>query len=331
MYNSAMKTLDFYGDHYTIGKQIGSHFKDILHAKASEYERYMEKEYIAAYTDRELDILRRDMPDIYDELRGRSEGAGLPAEMITLMSSCEILRKENGCTTVMVKLGDGSVLFSHNEDEDDFTKDNSAVIVYHLDDIDVYSYTNAWKLPGSADGWNSKGMVFTSNFLFYDEADLNRVSRYLAAGAVYSAGSMEEAVEIIRNMKTASPFSINIFDTNAKKAVNIERDADTCFITEIEGRYSRSNHFLNREGNSSVSSDYRLMRTRELLAQKEINSLKDITDILDDIGTDHDHTVHIPGSIETHGMTVINLACDSEEKVITIRSFLDDTVTKFRI
>ncbi|MCR5794414.1 MAG: C45 family peptidase [Solobacterium sp.] len=326
-----MKILEFYGNEYTIGQQIGSHFKDILQAQASVYEKYLEKEYIAAYITGELDILRRDMPGIYDELMGRGEGSGVRPELITLMTSCEVTAKENGCTTVIVRKEDGTVLFSHNEDEDDFTKENSAVIVYHYDDIDVYAYTNAWKLPGSADGWNSRGMVFTSNYLFYDDPDPDRVSRYIAAGAVYRAGSVDEAADMVRNMKTASPFSINIFDTNEKKAVNIERDLDTCYITQIEGKYSRSNHFLMREAKSSVSSDYRLARTRELLMQKEIRALKDITDILDDTGEDEDHTVHIPGIIETHGRTVINLAVDSNDRVVTIRNFLDDTTAQFRL
>ena len=326
-----MRKLEFYGNEYTIGKQIGRHFKDILQARASVYEKYLEKEYIAAYINRELDILQRDMPGIYDELKGRSEGSGVSPELVTLMTSNEILAKEDGCTTVIVRKEDGTVLFSHNEDEDDFTKENSAVIVYHYDDLDVYAYTNAWKLPGSADGWNSAGMVFTSNYLFYDEPDLSSVSRYIAAGAVYRTRSLDEAVGMIRDMRTASPFSINIFDTNAGKAVNIERDLDTCCITHIEGKYSHSNHFLMREAKSSVSSDYRLSRTRELLMQKEIRTLKDITDILDDTGEDEDHTVHIPATIETHGRTVINLAVDSNERVVTIRNFLDDTTAQFKL
>lgn len=326
-----MKVLDFYGNDHMIGKQIGSHYKDILREHASEMEKYLGKDYVANYVARELEILQRSVPAVYEELRGRSEGSGVDLELITLMTSNEIMRKEDGCTTIMVRKEDGTVLFSHNEDEDDFTSENSAVIAYHYGDLDVYAYTNAWKLPGSADGWNSAGMVFTSNFLFYDEADLNRVSRYIASRAIYQSRSLEEAVSVVSGLKTASPFSVNIFDTSADKAVNIEKDLNTCYITEIDGKFSRSNHFINKEAKSSASSDFRLNKTRELLQQNEIHCLKDITDILDYTGEDKDHTVHIPGSGERQNRTVINLACDSEEKVITIRNFLDDTVSQFHI
>jgi hypothetical protein len=171
----------------------------------------------------------------------------------------------------------------------------------------------------------------TSNYLFYEKADFSRLSRYIACKAIYHSRTLEEAIEAVKQLKTASPFSINILDTNIQRAVNIEKDLDTCYITEITGKFSRSNHFLNREAKSSVSSDYRLNKTRELLAQKEITRLKDVMDILDTIGTDEDHTVHIPASIETHGMTVINLAVDSSQKAITIRNFLDNSLTQFRL
>ena len=326
-----MKILECKGNDYSIGLQIGTYFRDILRKHASAFENALQEAETAEHIQKELQILKEEMPGIYDELRGRSGGAGLSIEMITLMSSLEITSRSSGCTTVIVKQPDGRILFSHNEDEDDFTADNSAVLVYHYDDLDVYAYTNAWKLPGSADGWNSAGMVFTSNYLFYEKADFSRLSRYIACKAVYHSRTLEEAIEAVKQLKTASPFSINILDTNIQRAVNIEKDLDACYITEITGKFSRSNHFLNREAKSSVSSDYRLNKTRELLAQKEITRLKDVMDILDTIGTDEDHTVHIPASIETHGMTVINLAVDSSRKTITIRNFLDNSLTQFRL
>ena len=326
-----MKILDCYGNDYMIGQQIGSHFKEILQAEAAVYENELKKDYIAEYIDRELDIVCTDMPRVYDELRGRSKGSELSLELITLMTSKEILRIGDGCTTIIVKQDDGSVLFSHNEDDDDFTSENSAVIVYHYNDLDVYAYTNAFKLPGSAVGWNSAGMVFSSNYLFYEETDLNSVSRYIAPETIFRSRSKEEAVGLVRNMKTASPFSFNIFDTNAKEAVNIEKDLDACYITDIRGKYSRSNHFLNKEATSSVSSDFRLNKTRELLQKKRIESLKDISDILDFIGEDREHTVHFPKREDAGDRTVINLSCDSEAKVVTIRNFLDDSVHQFRL
>ena len=325
-----MKTLEVSGSDYAVGKQIGSCFREILRAKASEYEKYLKQATVSEYIGRELAILRGNMPGLWEELSGRSDGAGVSVELITLMTSDEILRTDNGCTTVIVKKDDGSVLFSHNEDEDDFTRENSVLIVRHDNGLEIAAYTNARKLPGSAVGWNSAGMIFTSNFLFYEKADLNRVSRYIASGTVYRAGSLQEAVGMLRCLKTASPFSMNVFDTNAREAVNVEKDRDTCYVTAVTGKFSHSNHFLNREAPKSVSSAYRLDRTRELLCGKEIRCLKDITDILDDTGEDREHTVHIPGGGDAQSRTVINLACDSKEKIITVRDFLDGTVSRFR-
>nr|MCR4949991.1 C45 family peptidase [Solobacterium sp.] len=227
-----MKILECKGNDYTIGLQIGTYFREILRKHASAYENALQEAETAEHIQKELQILKENMPGIYDELRGRSEGSGLSIEMITLMSSLEITSRSSSCTTVIVKQPGGRILFSHNEDEDDFTADNSAVLAYRYDDLDLYAYTNAWKLPGSADGWNSAGMVFTSNYLFYEKADFSRVSRYIACKAVYHSRTLEEAVEAVRQLKTASPFSINILDTRTDRAVNIEKDLDACYITE---------------------------------------------------------------------------------------------------
>ncbi len=325
-----MKILEYYGTDYNIGLSIGRFFKDILKTQASAYAHYLQEENIAEYIRRELRILYNTMPDIYEELRGRSDGSEVSLEMITLLSSPEILRKEDGCTTVAVKQEDGHILLAHNEDEDDFTTENSGVFIYHYEDLDVYAYTNAMKLPGSCVGWNSAGMIYTSNYLFYEEPDLDRVSRYIACAAIYRCRSAEEAAEYVQNMKTASPFSINILDTRTNEFINIEKDLDTCYITAVQDKFSRSNHFLHKETRHSVSSEYRLHKSRELL-QGDIRTLKDVTDITDYVGTDDDHTIHIPGYNKDHGRTVTNLSCDTKEKIVVLRDFLENTTVRFSL
>ena len=59
-----MKVLDFYGNDHMIGKQIGSHFKDILQEHASETEKYLGKDYVAEYVARELEILQSGIPAV---------------------------------------------------------------------------------------------------------------------------------------------------------------------------------------------------------------------------------------------------------------------------
>lgn len=76
---------------------------------------------------------------------------------------------------------------------------------------------------------------------------------------VMNASTIEEVIRILKKCKVASAFSLNVLDTKTFKAINIEKDIEEIYVTNIEDRYARANHFTTKKDelpNSRLLSKY---------------------------------------------------------------------------
>ena len=208
----------------------------------------------------------------------------------------EIFKQVDNCTTVIVKQ-ENRVLFAHNEDEKDCSLENVALIKYIYEDSFIISLTRADRLAGSAFSFNSHGLLISSNYVYGEELELDNISRYIVERDVINSKSISQAIERLQNIDVASAFSLNIIDMNKNEVVNVEKDIHEIYLTNIQTKYARSNHFHTKTNvgyNPPISSKFRYEKSNELLNKLEIETcnLNDITKILNYKTDDYYKTIH---------------------------------------
>lgn len=277
-----LELFEVKGTDYEMGFQIGRKFREYLQTRITSFDE-MTAEYATV-----IDALKKELtalfPNLLQEIFGRADGAEISRDAYLLMLFPELYRKTEGCTTLILKKSDGEVLFAHNDDNECFDLSNTALIKYNYGDEYIISYTMVERLSGSAFSFNRE-MVFSSNYIFGDNVDLNSLSRYVAVRDVINSKSIDEALDKIRSITVASPFSLNMLELKTNRIVNVEKDVKDVYITEITDRYARSNHFHAKKGDSSTAtadSKFRYKKANELIAKLNPSTAKidDLVEIL---------------------------------------------------
>lgn len=321
-----MKTLYLNEDAYHNGLKKGALFADWLNKAKEEYLEKLKCDSTAAQVKHAENLLKSEYPDALEEMYGRADGAGIERDVVILMGTPEILRKKDGCTTIITKGKDG-IVFSHNEDEwyKDFNPHSTALFSCPYKNRTIYAYTNACKTVGSCFGFNDKGLLISCNNIMSDRVQLDHVSRYILSRNIYFADSFEEAVNIVTSMKPASAFSVNIADVFRNKACNIERDIDDCTVTMLEDSLVHSNHFLHKEGKTDACSLFRYQKPAELL-NTGMNP-KEILEYRTDI---YEQSVRLADPHnEGKGITVANMTWDPLTRTLCIDDVLEGTSLEF--
>lgn len=321
-----MKKYIVNGTDYDMGYKVGVIFKKYLHDRIKKYDEKLlnEKVYLKV---KELELkLEKEAYSCLQEIYGRADGALVNRDSMLLMFFPEIYRKVDGCTTLIMKNNKGNFLFSHNEDNINYTSENTALIKYDYDNYWVVGYTMAEKLIGSTFAYNSYGLVFSSNYIYDTKIELNNISRYILVRTVMNAQNIDEAVKILKNIKVASAFSLNILDTKLKKAINVEKDIEDTYITNIEDKYARANHFIAKEYDLQdvpLSSKFRDAKAKELIKNESINMIDDLKEILEYETNDYYQSIFKdPKKYHDKSVTVANFSYNGENHSIEINDYL---------
>ncbi len=311
------------GSDYDMGFFAGREFAPWLQDVIEPFIRKMSDPAYSVPVRAMEDKLKQVFPAGLEEIRGRAQGAAIPYDAALLLFFPEICSRIDGCTTAMLRRRDGSVLFSHNEDDEGYNDENTALIKYQYTDHWVVGYTNAEKLTGCSFGFNSYGMVFSSNFIFPDgEIRTDNPSRFILARSLTHSRSVDDCLERIAAMRVASPFSFNILDSKSGRALNIEKDIEDIYVTELSDRFSRSNHFITKPAVYTReivdSTFFRYDKARELLACVDTGDpgLDQVKSVLDYRGPDYLHTIF--RSAPEKSVTVANMSFDSRDGVVII-------------
>ena len=282
-----MRQFTVSGTPFDMGVQTAKEFLPYLETVRGIYEEKIQLPDLRAHVLRLKEKMRQEYPDIHDEICGRAEGSGMSLDAAFLMFFPEVFKRIDGCTTLMMYRSDGRFLFSHNEDDMGYDHGNTALVTYDYGDHVIVGYTMAEKLTGYAFGWNSYGLVYSSNFVYEPRFDLDSISRYVMIRDVMNAKTLEEAVYRLARMRVASAFSLNVYDRNQNKAVNVEKDIVAVYVTEVRDRYARANHFTARKDPlvpaPYASSAFRHEKANELIFRvpAETAVIADLKKILD--------------------------------------------------
>ncbi|GAA0722032.1 hypothetical protein GCM10008905_13110 [Clostridium malenominatum] len=295
----------------------------LIEVKGSPYERgyksgvelkYAIKSCIKAYVDlknnKELmdkmlyikALTKEVFPEYLLEVEGRADGAGVDRDLYFLIMCAELLNEGVGCTTLVFKRKDGTIILGHNED-DNYTPGNSALTkCWNNEDWFVtYDYCN---MPfGNAFSFNSHGIVKTINYCYSENVSTKGIPRYFLQRYISEASSLEDFVKRCSIDNRGSGFHAVALDSKTNKALSIEVSANKISVKEIHNHYVHTNHYIhpgifsvNEEVSAGSTSPFRLKKAGELLEEK-INkvgdniSIKDFEEILNYRGKDYKSSI----------------------------------------
>ena len=327
------RKLTIKGNYYEIGYQLGNLFKQAINDNISIYEEKLKNKFILDDIDKSILNVKTRLPNCFEELKGKAEGACVDFKPLFLMHSPEVLDKVDGCTTAIFKK-QNSVLFSHNEDDKGYDHKNTALVKIIKDNGDWLVSLAAYdKLVGSCFGYNNYGLVFSCNFIYHDSVDTNLLSRYLVIRDVAESKNIDECIKKLNDMPTASPFSFNVLEKDTLKVINIENDYDNHNITNIDYKYARSNHFLTKDNpKMSISSKNRNLNAKNRISMLDDNSsIDDLINVLSLENKDsNDCILKDPNKFSDPkvALTICNFSYDGESNLIIINDYIDHTVLK---
>lgn len=330
-----MKKYVVTGTDYDMGYQIGKIFKEYLQNAIKKYdEKILNKNVYSKVKELEVK-LKNESFNCLQEIYGRADGAEVSRDSLLLMLFPEIYKRIDGCTTLILKKQNDKFLFSHNEDEKQYTSENTALIKYDYGQYWIVGYTMAEKLTGSSFGYNSYGLVFSSNYIYDKKIELSNISRYIMVRTVMNASTIEEVISILKNCKVASAFSLNVLDTKTNKAINIEKDIEEIYVTNVNDRYARANHFTTKKEelpDEPMSSKFRDEKSNELIKEvdKTTVTIENLKAILSYETEDYYKSIFKdPKKYFDKSRTVANFSYDGDNNTIEIIDYLDDSKLKF--
>lgn len=326
-----LKYLEVKGTDYEMGYQVGEYFRPYLQSRISVFDKKVDlaKDKIKSLKNK----LETTFPCLLQEIYGRADGAGISRNGFLLMLFPEIYNRIDGCTTVIVKK-ENSVLLAHNEDNCFFNSDNVALIKYDYGDRFIVSYTMAERLAGSAFSYNNSGLLFTSNYVFGENLNLNNLSRYVVVRDVINSESIDEVLQKLRNNDVASAFSLNVVNVKSNEVLNVEKDVHEIYVTNISERYARSNHFhakTHDESKDPKSSKFRYAKTNELINKLSVAdcNIDDLLEILKYQTDDYYECVYKQyGKFGDMSVTDATLCMDTSQNYFVVYDYIGDSILK---
>jgi hypothetical protein len=248
--------LEASGSSYEVGLAIGRRFeqqiREVLRRRAEWFGglRDFAMQDRAARFDPFVDAAREHFPEILEELRGWSDGSGVPFDdmmVLNLKAELSTLRAAEvpetpGCSTVAFAHR-GRCLLAHNEDGHRANHGLMFLVrVSRPDRPDFLCLTYPGILCGNGPAVNEAGIVLTTNYIGGLDVRFG-VPRYVISRAVLDAGSLEEAVATVSHPSRAFSFHYNLGSRSEGRILSVETSVDAVATHEVDGLYVHTNHF----------------------------------------------------------------------------------------
>ena len=244
-------------------------------------------------------------PDFVEEIRGHSEGSGIPFDETFTLCCHELLSSQGlkGCTDIVVTsevTAEGNVIAGHNEDWDPSCL--QIVVLLKAKPAGKPSFlctSYAGLLPST--GFNDRGISLTGNALSPNDTRVG-IPKIFPVRKVFEAKRIGEAVAWAMPNERASSYN-NICSDRNGEVYSLEGSATECaWIYARDGYLVHTNHYtaekmerFEEDPGAMTSSRIRYNRARKLietqLGEVTVESMKDVF---------KDH-VNRPDSICRHG------------------------------
>lgn len=308
--------LKLRGNPYEMGLQYGTlmrsemqcfvydmdEFMDGVIASMPWYARILAPVMIKSYARG----IKGRLPEYYqEEIRGMSDGSGIPLDKLVFIASGGGFMDTSGCTSILVRLGD-RVIHGRNFDwAPPMLARYPIVAEYHPEGKKSFTNFSFIGYPGVIHGINQDGLSLTTNIAFgmYNDSKENNglPITFKNREVLERASTLNGAGEIIRRYKTDEPGWMITVESSSEKSGTIFEMYDN-HITEIplKGRYEFVHNVLfrpDRLDSTELSRKYlntwlgetewnvaRINTTSNFLKTRGINNIDDMLAYLSDTG-----------------------------------------------
>lgn len=314
------------GNPYERGYYSGKFFKNSLFNRIRQIQPILEDKNIMEQVRKTMTLVKKCFPYYYQEIIGRADGAGVKPQFYEALMCPEILGEETGCSTLVYRKPDGSVILSHNED-DDYTNNNFMITKVILNEGSWFITNDPDKMPfGNGFSWNSHGIFKSINYTHAIKHMIGEVPRYFIQRHITEANSISDFISRCKETQCASGFHATVIDVKTNAAVSVEVCNNKVSTKQIENHYCHANHFVHPEiakGKIFIDSDSNSLERQTKMEQwLQINKANiDKERITNFLLRDVDLFMNSDAKI----LTVANITVDTSEKDITIRYFSGET------
>ena len=263
--------IDIQGTEYELGVQIGEIFSEDIRENIELTKQQMLDPYIESDFKSVKSKIENQFPQQLEHVYGRADGAGVNRDLYLLFLSYELWedREKEHCSDIIIRQGD-QILMGHNEDGP-YTKRNSAFIKYNTGNGYFFDYATPDALAGASFGFNNHGLVYSMNYIYIENMRRAAMPVWFAIRQIVECKSIEEIREKLSTLDIASGFHLNLFIKG--RAYSIEGRFDRAEITEINGIFAHTNHFLNESFDTGYAPPdsntlFRLAKIKSLLKSK---------------------------------------------------------------
>lgn len=202
----------------------------------------------AARVARMAATTRALFPEIWAEIAGMAEGLDLP-EHDVMAWTCRgdlLASVPDGCTTVM--LPGAEPVIAHNEDGLPVLRGTcfiAEVAPGAAPGFRAFCYPGS--IPGHTFALTDAGLVqAVNNIRLRDVAA--EVPRIVLGRAVLSAGSVAEAVDLLRAAPASGGFHLALADHRTRRIASVEFGGGTVSVREVTAPALHANHALHADG-----------------------------------------------------------------------------------
>ena len=199
-------------------------------------------------------------PDFVDEIRGTAEGSGVEFDVLMRLNcfgdiialyyglvgetDLDIPESLLGCSTVSYNYN-GNQYLAHNEDGMASLHDLMSVIKVSMQGKpDFMNLYYPGLLCGIAPSLTDDGLAFSGNYVQSASGVPSGVPHLFIFRALLEAETVDEAISIIENTTACNALHVNIASGLENRVVSVEKAETTAAVTEVEGLYAHTNHFI---------------------------------------------------------------------------------------
>lgn len=266
-----VRYLEAAGTPYERGKKSGELFQRSLPAIIPKYRKLLANPRIKETATNIQRRVGKIFPAYLEEVYGRADGAGIDREVYFLLMCAELLGEGTGCTTVIHRNADNTLVLAHNEDDNYSTLNFS--ITKCITEQGWFVTSDFHTMPfGNGFSWNSHGIAKVVNFCPPPKVDLQSIPRYFIQRHISEAISLDDFSKRCQACSCASGFHALAVDVNTNSAVSIEITTDEVSAMSIENSFIHTNHYIHpgllqqeQVKDRESTSAFRLETSRRLL------------------------------------------------------------------
>ena len=255
--------IEVRGDYYDIGYFSGKYMSNQFHAIMEKRKDWVDglNEFYKSDSGSKFvgglkNALAKAYPQFIDEINGMAAGSEIDPDLMFAMSvksEISAYGYENpGCSTIYYNDGMSNWLFQNEDGEAAYNDEMYVLKAHPPSGVSFAAFVYPGLIPGVAPGFNSAGVVHSSNFIGCLKPRIG-IPRYFLARACLEAKSLDDAFATATREGRAFPWHHNLASMNTGRYISLETLPEGEYnYTEPEWLYIHTNHTIHE-----ITKDYK--------------------------------------------------------------------------